>query len=185
MPLSPIHPADISLLTPPATPESSSTASSHSTLQQSAVVFYRTLSSQRPTLGGFVRFALPLIRGELWMLALMGLICGLLGLVVPMVIANTIDDAIPRADRGQLPALALPARGGICRRLVPGDPDRGADPARGKLESGLLPAFWDRMLSLPGTFLRRVRGRRPGGRALGPVRLIRSPASTTMASMLA
>ncbi len=156
------------------------------TLQQSAVVFYRTLSSQRPTLGGFVRFALPLIRGELWMLALMGLICGLLGLVVPMVIANTIDDAIPRADRGQLTllcafllAVALAVASFQAIQTV------ALARLRGKLESSLLPAFWDRMLSLPVRFFAEYEAGDLATRALGPVRLIPLLAGTTMASMLA
>src|SRR5206468_4323647 len=72
------------------------------TLQPTAVVFYATLSSECATLSGLVRFALPLIRRELWTLALMDLICGLLGLAVPFVTAIAIDDAIPRADRSQL-----------------------------------------------------------------------------------
>ena len=156
------------------------------TLQHSAVVFYRTLSAQRPTLGGFVRFALPLIRGELWTLAFMGLICGLLGLMAPIVIANTIDDAIPRADRGQLAllcafllavALAIAAFQAIqtvaLARL------------RGKLESSLLPAFWDRLFSLPVRFFAQYEAGDLATRALGPVRLIPVLAGTTMAAMLA
>src|SRR5262249_46169145 len=63
-------------------------------LQPTAVVFYRTLPPGPVTLCGLVRFALPSIRGELWTLAGMGLICGLLGLVAPIVTAVAIDDAI-------------------------------------------------------------------------------------------
>ena len=48
---------------------------------------------------------------------------------------------------------------------------------RGKLESGLLPAFWDRLLNLPARFFARYEAGDLAVRALGPVRLIEvSPA---------
>jgi NHLM bacteriocin system ABC transporter ATP-binding protein len=156
------------------------------TLQPNAVVFYRTLSSGRSTLGGLVRFALPLIRGELWTLAWMGVICGLLGLAAPIVTAIAIDDAIPRADRSQLGllcafllAVALAVASFQAIQTV------ALSRLRGKLESCLLPAFWDRLLSLPVGFFGQYEAGDLASRALGPVRLIGALASTTMASMLA
>jgi NHLM bacteriocin system ABC transporter peptidase/ATP-binding protein/NHLM bacteriocin system ABC transporter ATP-binding protein len=155
------------------------------TLQPIAVVFYRTLSSDRSSLGGFVRFALPLIRGELWTLAVMGLICGLLGLVVPIVTAVAIDEAIPRADRRQLDllcaflvAVALAVASFQAIQTV------ALARLRGKLESSLLPAFWDRLLSLPVRFFAQYEAGDLALRALGPARLIDVLASTTTASML-
>jgi ABC-type bacteriocin/lantibiotic exporter with double-glycine peptidase domain len=155
------------------------------TLQPIAVVFYRTLSSDRSSLGGFVRFALPLIRGELWTLAVMGLICGLLGLVVPIVTAVAIDEAIPRADRRQLDllcaflvAVALAVASFQAIQTV------ALARLRGKLESSLLPAFWDRLLSLPVRFFAQYEAGGLALRALGPARLIDVLASTTTASML-
>ena len=56
---------------------------------------------------------------------------------------------------------------------------------RGKLESSLLPAFWDRLLSLPVRFFAQYEAGDLAIRALGPVRLIEVLASTTVASMLA
>ena len=102
----------------------------------------------------------------------MGLFCGLLGLVVPIVIAVTIDDAIPRADRRQL--------GLLCAFLVAVALAVASFQAiqtvalarlRGKLESSLLPAFWDRLLEPAGSILRPVRGGRPcdPGPGAGPV----------------
>jgi NHLM bacteriocin system ABC transporter peptidase/ATP-binding protein/NHLM bacteriocin system ABC transporter ATP-binding protein len=156
------------------------------TLQPSAMVFYRTLPAGRATLGGLVRFALPLVRGELWTLALMGLICGLLGLAVPIVTAIAIDDAIPRADRSELEllcafllAVALAVASFQAIQTV------ALSRLRGKLESSLLPAFWDRLLSLPARFFAQYEAGDLASRGLGPVRLIATLASTTTASMLA
>ncbi len=155
-------------------------------LQSTAVVFYPTLSSELATLGGFVRFTLPRIRSELWTLVVMGLICGLLGLVTPIVIAIAIDDAIPRADRRQLNlicafllAVALAVASFQAIQTV------ALARLRGKLESTLLPAFWDRLLSLPVRFFAQYEAGDLATRALGPVRLIPVLTSTTMASILA
>jgi NHLM bacteriocin system ABC transporter ATP-binding protein len=156
------------------------------TLEPTAIVFYRTLSSGRQALGGLVRFALPLVRGELWTLALMGFFCGLLGLTVPIVTAIAIDDAIPRADRSQLEllcafllAVALAVASFQAIQTV------ALSRLRSKLESSLLPAFWDRLLSLPVRFFAQYEAGDLASRALGPVRLIATLASTTAASMLA
>ncbi len=155
-------------------------------LQSNAVVFYRSLPSENPTLGGFVRFALPFVRGEVWTLVAMGLICGLLGLVVPIVIAIAIDDAIPRADRRQLNlicafllAVALAVASFQAIQTV------ALARLRGKLESTLLPAFWDRLLSLPVRFFAQYEAGDLATRALGPLRLIPALTGTTMASILA
>ena len=116
----------------------------------------------------------------------MGLICGLLGLVVPIVTAVAIDDAIPRADRPQLGllcafliAVALAVASFQAIQTV------ALARLRGKLESSLLPAFWDRLLSLPVRFFAQYEAGDLATRALGPVRLIDVLASTTVASMLA
>jgi NHLM bacteriocin system ABC transporter ATP-binding protein len=156
------------------------------TLQPNAIVFYQTFPYGLSTLGGLVRFALPLIRGELWTVAWMGMICGLLGLAVPIVTAIAIDDAIPRADRSQL--------GVLCAFLLAVALAVGSFQAiqtvalsrlRGKLESSLLPAFWDRLLCLPVRFFGEYEAGDLASRALGPVRLIGALASTTTAAMLA
>jgi len=116
----------------------------------------------------------------------MGLICGLLGLVVPIVIAVTIDDAIPRADHRQLALLcAFLLAVGLAIASFQAIQTVALARLRGKLESSLLPAFWDRLLSLPARFFAQYEAGDLATRALGPVRLIPVLASTTMASMLA
>ena len=156
------------------------------TLQPMAVVFYRTLPAGRSTLGGLVRFALPLVRRELWTLGFMGLICGLLGLAVPIVTAIALDDAIPRADISQLGLLCAfllaVAMAIACFQAIQ---TVALARLRGKLELTLLPAFWDRLLSLPVRFFAEYEAGDLANRALGPVRLISALASTTTASMLA
>ncbi len=155
-------------------------------LEPNAVVFYPTLRSARPTLAGHARVVLPLINRELRAIAATGAVCGLLGLVLPLVTAIAIDQAIPDADTRQLDLL--------CAFLVAVAVALGAFQAiqtvalariRGKFESHLLPAFWDRLLSLPARFFAQYEAGDLALRALGPARLIEALASTTMASMLA
>ncbi len=131
-------------------------------------------------------FAVPAVRRELWTLVLMGLICGLLGLVVPTVMAVAIDDAIPRADREQLDLLcAFLVAVALAFAAFQAIQTVALARLRGKLESSLLPAFWDRLLSLPVRFFAQYEAGDLAVRALGPVRLIEVLASTTVASMLA
>ena len=154
-------------------------------LESNGVVFYRTLPTERPTILGLVRFALPLIRGDLWALVTIGLIGGMLGLVVPFTIATAIDDVIPSANRGQLELLctlviAIALAIGVFQAIQSLVLTR----LRGKLESVILPAFWDRLLNLSPRFFARYEAGDLAIRALGPVRLIEVFASTTIASML-
>ncbi len=132
------------------------TAAVAGTLRSNAVVFYRTLAAGKPTIGGLIGFTIPLIRGEIRTLLTIGLLAGLVGLVVPFAMVVAIDDVIPGADRGQL--------GLICALLVAMAFAIASFQAiqtlvlarlRGKLESGLLPAFWDRLLNLPARFFSR------------------------------
>jgi NHLM bacteriocin system ABC transporter peptidase/ATP-binding protein/NHLM bacteriocin system ABC transporter ATP-binding protein len=155
------------------------------TLEPNGVVLYRTLPAARPTFVGLARLALPLVRGELWALFTIGLIGGLLGLVVPFAIAAAIDDVIPSANRGQLTLLcALVVAMALAIASFQAIQSVALTRLRGKLESVMLPAFWDRLLNLSPRFFARYEAGDLAVRALGPVRLIEVFASTTIASML-
>ena len=84
---------------------------------------------------------------------ILGVLSSLLGMVAPIVTGTVIDQVIPRADRYQLYV--------ICVFLVSVGISVAAFQAiqglvlvriKGKLESELLPAIWDRLLNLPTRF---------------------------------
>ncbi|MGP0069615.1 MAG: NHLP family bacteriocin export ABC transporter peptidase/permease/ATPase subunit [Isosphaeraceae bacterium] len=155
------------------------------TLQSSGVVFYRTLPTDRPSFIGLARLAIPLVKDELWALVMIGLIGGTLGLVVPFAIAAAIDDVIPSANRRQLELIcALVVALAFAIASFQAIQTVALTRLRGKLESVVLPAFWDRLLNLPPRFFARYEAGDLAVRALGPVRLIEVFASTTIASML-
>ena len=132
-----------------------------------------------------LRFARPVVRRELWTLAIVGLICGLLGLVVPTVISVAIDDVIPRADRHQLNVLCtFVVSVALSVAALQAIQTVAVTRLRSKLESSLLPAIWDRLLSLPVRFFAQYEAGDLAVRALGPVRLIEVLTSTTVTSML-
>ena len=154
-------------------------------LSPTAVTFTKVLGGLRPGAFDLVRFGLPYVRREIRTVLRLGVVSGLLGLVVPVVTAVVIDDAIPRAGRWQLGLLCgfLVAVG----LAVAGFQTlQGLALARmkGRLESTLLPAVWDRLLGLPTAFFGLHESGDLALRALGLARVIEALASTSVATLL-
>ena len=155
------------------------------TLQPTAVMLYRTISEQRPGGRELVRFCLPSIRGELRTLLLMGLLSSLLGVIAPIVTATVIDEVIPRADRTQLTTLCVFLFSvGLSAAAFQTIQGLALVRLKGKLESELLPAVWDRLLNLPTRFFSQHESGDLALRAMGMTRLIEVMASTSAASLL-
>jgi ATP-binding cassette subfamily C protein len=150
-----------------------------------AVMFYRTLPAERPKAGELIRFGLPTVRGELRTLVAMGAVGGLLGLAAPWVTAVVIDDVIPRADRHQLGLLcAFLVAVGLAVASFQSVQGLALVRVKGRLESSLLPAVWDRLLNLPTRFFGGEEAGDLASRAMGLSRVIEVLASTTVASLL-
>ena len=154
-------------------------------LRPTGVMFYRTLSGAQPKARDLFKFCEPKIRGELRTLLLMGILSGLLGMIVPAVTATVVDDAIPRADSSQL-GLLCAFLVGIGFAVASFQAIQGLALVRikGKLESVLLPAVWDRLFKLPTRFFGEQEAGDLALRAMGMLRVIEVLASTSAASLL-
>ena len=154
-------------------------------VQPTGVMFYRTLLGNRPRAAELFRFCLPRIREELKTLLIAGMICGLLGMIVPAVMSTLIDDAIPRADRGQLGLLCgFLIAIGFAVASFQAIQGLALVRVKGKLEYELLPAVWDRLLTLPTRFFGDQEAGDLALRAMGMLRVIEVLASTSAASLL-
>ncbi|MFO0953024.1 MAG: ATP-binding cassette domain-containing protein [Isosphaeraceae bacterium] len=147
-------------------------------------MFYRSLGGARASVADLTRLAVPALRNEFRTLVVMGVVCGLLGLLVPATAGVLIDDVIPRADR---PALAT-----LCGFLVAVGLSIAGFQAvqgfalvriRGRLESTLLPALWDRLFSLPPRFFSGQESGELSLRALGLSRVIEVLTGTAVATL--
>ena len=156
------------------------------TLSPTAVMFYRSLSGVRLSAGDLVRVGLAAIRGELKTLALMGLIGGLLGLVIPWVVGIAIDDVIPRADLFQLRQLCVFLLAiGLVIASFQAVQGLAFVRIKGRLESDLLASVWDRLLNLPTRFFANKASGDLALRSMGLARVIEILASSWVASLLA
>jgi NHLM bacteriocin system ABC transporter ATP-binding protein len=154
-------------------------------LATSALVFYRALSPESRRASDLLRFVAPVVRGEFRTLLAAGVVAGLLGLIVPAVTAVAVDDAIPRADRPQLGLLcAFLVAVGLAIASFQAVQGLALVRVKGRLESTLLPAAWDRFLNLPARFFAREEAGDLALRAMGLSRVIEVLASTSVATLL-
>ncbi len=156
-----------------------------SVLAPSAVVFYRTLASAAPSVMDLVRFSLPFIRRDLKILVLTGVAGGLLGFVVPLVTSLAVDDALPRADRGQLSVLCM-FLVAIALVIATFQAMQGVALVRirGRLESDVVPAVWDRLLNLPARFFADYEAGDLALRGMGLARMVEVLSGTLFSSMI-
>lgn len=160
------------------------TAEVAATLSPAGVMFYRTLPAGRLTARDLIRFSLPVIRKDLGTLLAMGLFAGLLGLVAPYIVGMVIDDVIPQADRGQLGMLCgILIALGLAIASFQFIQSVALVRINGRLESTLLPAAWDRLLSLPVGFFRNHTSGALALRMNGLARVVELFVSTWIASL--
>jgi NHLM bacteriocin system ABC transporter peptidase/ATP-binding protein/NHLM bacteriocin system ABC transporter ATP-binding protein len=152
---------------------------------RSAVMFYATFRQNLLGARDLVRAARPMIRGELRIIVLLGIVSGLMGLFAPLIVGLAIDDAIPRAEHGRLGllcALLVSIAGSVALfQIVQG---LALMRIRGKLESRLVPAVWDRLLNLPTRFFAKHEAGDLALRAMGLSKLIEVFAGSSIASLL-
>jgi NHLM bacteriocin system ABC transporter ATP-binding protein len=161
------------------------TAAIARSLSPTAVIFSRTLPPECRTGAGLLRFSVPAIRGELRTILALGLLSGLLGLAGPSLAAIVIDEMIPRADRGQLGLLCMFLVSlGVAMASFQAIQGLALVRIKGRLESILLPAVWDRLFNLPTRFFSNRESGDLALRAVGIARLIELLASTSAASLL-
>ena len=154
-------------------------------LAPTAVMFYRGLPGEPQGAAGLLRFGLPAVGREVRTILVLGVVAGLLGLLVPVATSLVIDDAIPRADRGSLGLLCtFMIAIGLAIGLFQAIQGLALVRIKGRLESILLPAVWDRLLGLPTRFFSAQESGDLALRAMGLARVIEELASTSIASLL-
>ena len=144
------------------------TAVNAATLEPMAYTFYRSLPATVVTLGDVLRFGIHGCRGDLWLIVLVGLAGGLLGLVVPVATGALFNTIIPGAERDQLVHITLILLVCACatgmfelvRRLALARVD-------GRMGAVVQAAVWDRLLCLPLRFFRSYSAGDLAVRAMG------------------
>ena len=131
------------------------TAATASALAPLAHTFYRSLPTDVLSLGDVLRFGVHGCRRDLWLVVLLGLAGGMLGLVTPVATGTLFNSIIPGAERDQLVQVTLILLACACatgmfelvRRFALARVD-------GRMGAAVQAAVWDRLLSLPLRFFR-------------------------------
>lgn len=131
------------------------TSATAATLTPLAYTFYRSLPTVVLSLGDVLRFGVHGCRRDLWLVLLLGLAGGGLGLVTPVATGALFNSIIPGAERDQLVQVTLILLACACatgmfelvRRLALARVD-------GRMGAAVQAAVWDRLLSLPLRFFR-------------------------------
>ena len=156
-----------------------------SMLDPLAYTFYRPLPGDALSLGDVLRFGVHGCRRDLWLVVLLGLAGGALGLVTPVATGELFNSIIPGAERGQLVQVTLILLACACatgmfelvRRLALARVD-------GRMGAAVQAAVWDRLLSLPLRFFRPYSAGDLAVRAMGIDAMRKTLSGTTMTAAL-
>lgn len=133
-----------------------------------AQTFYRPFPEK--ALSGFdlIKFGLHGLRGDLRMVALMGILTGLLSMIVPVAIGEIFDNIIPQAERGQLIQIGLAlVVFAFATTLFQITRSVAILRVEGKMNASIQAAVWDRILNLPVPFFREFSAGDLAQRAMG------------------
>jgi ATP-binding cassette subfamily C protein len=124
-------------------------------LAEEAYALYRGFPERALTAWDVIRFGLVGTRRDLWTVAWMGVLGGLLGLLVPIATGLVFDTLIPGADRPRLLQMTM---GLIVAAMAAGvfEVTRSVALLRlsGRVDASVQAATWGRLLDLPVPFFR-------------------------------
>lgn len=161
------------------------TADVANTIEQFAFIFYRPFPDHTMSGLDLLKFGFHSLKSELWLIGLMGLAIGLVGLVQPKLTELLFDNVIPGADRNQLVQLTLGlaavAFGTTLFELTKGFALLRVE---SKMDGTVQAALWDRLLRLPAGFFRRYTSGDLADRANGvsAIRQVLTGATSTILS---
>ena len=125
-------------------------------LASHAYAIYRPLPPGAGSVRGLLGPALSRLRADIWLLAGLGTLAGIITLVTPLVTALVYNSVLPTGDRGLLLAISLLLIGAaVTWGLVTLSQNLIVVRLTGHLEASLDPGMMDRILQLPASFLRR------------------------------
>lgn len=126
------------------------------TIYGEADMLYRPLPEGMHSLKGLIKFSFPAIKNDLRMLALMGMLGGLIAVLTPILTGVLIESTFPRADMGQhiqvVLALVVAAFGACSFEIVKAISLLRAE---SRVDLHLQAALFDRLLNLPVRFFKK------------------------------
>ncbi|MFC4589586.1 NHLP bacteriocin export ABC transporter permease/ATPase subunit [Sphaerisporangium corydalis] len=144
------------------------TAAVAATLSNRAEVLYQPLPREVRTVAGLLRFGLARNRRDFWVLASLGTLVAIIGLLVPAMTGMVLGTFVARAQHDLIVEGALLVIGGA---LVAGAlsivQNVAALRIEGRSSSRLQAGAWTRLLSLPATFFARYSTGELGTTVLG------------------
>lgn len=125
-------------------------------LDRVAYTFYRPFPNLMLKARGLLKFGLYNCRKEIVAATLMGILCGVLALLPPIVTRIIFDEVIPASERRQLTQIVLALLVCACAVAVFRTIQSIALlRIQTKMDASIQSAIWDRLLRLPVTFFRR------------------------------
>jgi len=125
-------------------------------IRPKAYMFYRPLGNKKLNLKDIMKFGALGCGRDVFTVAAMGVIGGLLGLVTPLATGMLFDTVIPKADHAQLEQLTMALLTiVVVTALFQYTRSVAMLRLEGKMDSAIQAAVWDRLLSLPVPFFRQ------------------------------
>ncbi|MEM9664968.1 MAG: NHLP bacteriocin export ABC transporter permease/ATPase subunit [Bacteroidota bacterium] len=155
-------------------------------LQPFGYALYRPFAETPLTALDVFKFGIQESRSDLFMVMLMGLAGGLLGMITPIMTGVIFNTVIPEAGRGQLVAIVFAL---IASAVAVGlfELVRGLSILRleTKMDATVQAAVWDRLLKLPTSFFRQFSAGGLAVRAGGISQIRQMLSGATITSLLA
>lgn len=149
-------------------------------------IFYRPFEQKKITLGDLVSFGYQgCWKRDLVMIALMGVVGGILGTAMPLATGTIFNTIIPEGERGQLLQIAFFLGASVLATMI-FQLIRSLATLRleGKMEASIQAAVWDRLLSLPVPFFKQFSAGELAMRAMGISQIRRILSGTTLNTIL-
>ncbi len=148
-------------------------------------IFYRPFKDKALSVLEIMRFGSHGCHDDLFLVVLMGVAGGLLGMITPMATGMLFDTVIPGAEKSQLMQLTIALVGGAIGAAM-FEFTRSVAMLRieGRMDLSIQAAVWDRLLALPVPFFRDFTAGDLAMRANGITTIRQALSGTTMNAIL-
>nr|WP_315491338.1 NHLP bacteriocin export ABC transporter permease/ATPase subunit [uncultured Rhodoferax sp.] len=148
-------------------------------------VFYRPFKDKALSVMEIMRFGSHGCQDDLFLVVLMGIAGGILGMITPMATGMLFDTVIPGAEKSQLMQLTIALVGGaIGASMFEFTRSVAMLRIEGRMDLSIQAAVWDRLLALPVPFFRDFTAGDLAMRANGITTIRQALSGTTMNAVL-
>lgn len=148
-------------------------------------VFYRPFKDKALSVLEIMRFGSHGCHDDLFLVVLMGIAGGILGMITPMATGMLFDTVIPGAEKSQLMQLTIALVGGaIGASMFEFTRSVAMLRIEGRMDLSIQAAVWDRLLALPVPFFRDFTAGDLAMRANGITTIRQALSGTTMNAIL-